>query len=79
MTNPAPISAYQLYVGIDIAATTFTAAWMRCDGRPGAATTFPQSPTGFATLPGQLQATGVAPSATLMCWKPPAVIGLPWR
>lgn len=66
MTSPTPIPAYQLYVGIDIAAATFTASWMRLDGRPGAASTFPQSPTGFAAFQGQLQATGVAPSATLI-------------
>jgi transposase len=58
--------AYQLFVGIDIAAATFTAAWMRLDGRPGPATTCPQSPAGFATLQEHLQATGVAPSATLI-------------
>ena len=36
---PAPMSgpAYQLYVGIDIAATTFTAAWLRPTEAPSAA------------------------------------------
>lgn len=61
-----PVPAFQLYVGIDIAAATFSASWMRRDGRPSPATTYPQSPTGFATLQAQLQATGVAPSATLI-------------
>ena len=66
MMSPTPASTYQLYVGIDIAAATFTASWMPLDGRPSAATTLPQSPTGFATLQAHLAATEVAPSATLI-------------
>ena len=66
MTVASPSPAYQLFVGIDIAAATFTASWMRLDGRPSPATTFPQSPSGYAALQGQLQATGVAPDATLI-------------
>src|SRR5918997_1451711 len=65
---PAPMSgpAYQLYVGIDIAATTFTAAWLRPTEAPSAAASYQQTPAGFATLQQQLQATGVAPAATLV-------------
>lgn len=66
MTVASRLPAYQLYGGIDIAAATFTASWMRLDGRPCPATTFPQSPAGFAALQAQFQATGVAPSATLI-------------
>ncbi len=40
MTTPPSMSTYLLYVGIDIAATTFTAAWLRPTGttRPTTAT-----------------------------------------
>jgi transposase len=58
--------AYQLYVGIDIAATPFTAAWLRPTEAPSPATSFPQSPAGFTALQQQLQATGSAPAATLV-------------
>ena len=37
MTIPPQRPVYQLFVGIDIAATTFTAAWMPLDGRPTSA------------------------------------------
>ena len=60
------LPAYQRSVGIDIAAATFTASWMRLDGRPSPASTFPQSAAGFAALQQHLQATGVAPAATLV-------------
>jgi transposase len=58
--------AYRCFVGVDIAAATFTAMWMT-DGRMlPRALTFAQSPAGFAALHEQLQATGVAPSETLV-------------
>jgi transposase len=66
MTVPTTGPSYPLYVGIDIAAATFTASWMRLDGRPSTATTYSQSPLGFATLQEHLQATDVAPRATLI-------------
>jgi len=62
MNPPTKRPAYQLFVGIDIAATTFTAVWTR-DGPPRErARTFGQTPEGFAALQDQLRATG-APSA----------------
>ncbi len=38
MTTPTPVPTSQLYVGIDIAAATFTVSWLRPDGRPSPAT-----------------------------------------
>jgi transposase len=62
MNPPTKRPAYQLFVGIDIAATTFTAVWTR-DGPPRErARTFGQTPEGFAALQDQLRGTG-APSA----------------
>ncbi len=59
-------ASYQLYVGIDIAATTFTAAWMLPGASPTPPVTHPQRPEGFASLQRQLAATGSAPAATLV-------------
>lgn len=57
---------YQLYVGIDIAAATFTAAWMPPGGSPTPPVTHPQTPQGFAALQRQFAATGSAPDTTLV-------------
>jgi len=57
---------YRLFVGIDIAATTFTAAWMPTGATPTAPVTHPQRSAGFASFQRQLAATGVLPAATLM-------------
>jgi len=61
-----PIASYQLYVGIDIAAATFTAAWMPPGGAPTPPVTHPQQPSGFASLQRQLAATDTLPAATLV-------------
>lgn len=58
--------AYLLYVGIDVAASTFTAA-LTTEGPPHErARTFAQTPAGFAALQDQLRASGVAPAHTLI-------------
>jgi transposase len=57
---------YPLYVGIDIAATTFTAAWLLPGASPTAPVTHPQRPGGFAALQRHLAATGIAPAGTLV-------------
>lgn len=57
---------YRLHVGIDIAADTFTAAWLPPGGTPSVPFTGDQTPTGFATLQRHLQATGVPPAETLV-------------
>lgn len=54
----------RLYVGIDIAAETFTAAWLVPQGKPTAPLTRDQTPAGYAALQQRLQATGVPQAAT---------------
>lgn len=66
MTAPANRGSYQLFVGVDIAATTFSAAWT-AEGPPRErARTFAQTPQGFAALMDQLRASGVSPTNTLI-------------
>ncbi|HSH81370.1 MAG TPA: hypothetical protein VLA19_22815 [Herpetosiphonaceae bacterium] len=49
---------YRLYVGIDIAADTFTAAWLAGGGTPSTPFSAEQTPSGFAALQRRLR--GVA-------------------
>jgi len=66
MTSPTTRPPYQLFVGIDIAATTFTAV-TTTEGPPRErARTFSQTPEGFAALIDHLRTTGVAPAHTLI-------------
>ena len=58
--------AYQLYVGIDVAAETFVAAWLAPEGPPSAPVTGEQTAAGLAALVHRLQGTGVPPAATLI-------------
>ncbi len=55
---PGPV-----YVGVDIAATTFTAVWTATPSRPQ---TFAQSTVGYATLHQHLMAFGCEPACTLV-------------
>lgn len=57
---------YRLFVGIDIAADTFTAAWRASGGEGFPPYTGEQTPTGRAGLQQRLRATGLAPDATLV-------------
>src|SRR3954467_8517988 len=60
---------YQLYVGIDIAATTATATWLTAEGvgqTSSKPATFEQTPKGYAALQRKLQATGTSPKQTLV-------------
>lgn len=57
---------YRCFVGVDIAATSFTASWTIDRQILSRAVTFTQSPAGFAAFQQQLQATGVAPAQTLI-------------
>ncbi len=57
---------YQLFVGVDIAARTFTATWIRPDAAPRRPLTLEQTPSGFSALQQHLQATGIPPAATLV-------------
>ena len=55
-----------LFVGVDIAAATFTAAWSRPDEPVSTPRTYAQEPHGFAALHTQLAATTVPPAETLI-------------
>ena len=61
--DPRP---YHLCVGVDIAATTFTASWMRNHAQAVRRVTFEQTAHGFRAFQQRLQATGVPPAATLI-------------
>ena len=66
MGTPADRPDYYLFVGVDIAAATFTATWSR-DAQPTPRPlTFKQNPAGFAALEQQLHQTGIAPNAPLL-------------
>ena len=58
--------AYQLYVGVDVAAETFVAAWLAPGGKATAPFTGEQTPAGFAALQRRLQGTASPPAATLV-------------
>jgi transposase len=64
LSSPAPI--YRLFVGVDIAAKTLTAAWQAPGGAPGRPLTLEQTPAGFARLQSRLRASGAEPAATLV-------------
>ena len=57
---------YRLFVGVDIAAATVTAAWQPPRGGPGTPYTYDQTPAGHAALQRQLRATGVSAAETLV-------------
>ena len=62
----ASASDYRLFVGVDIAAASFTASWTQA-GRPSQrARSFPQSSEGFATFQAALAGTTIAPAQTLI-------------
>ena len=57
MVSSPALQDYRCFVGVDIAATSFTALWA-VDGRTlPRAVTFAQTPTGFATFQQQLGVT----------------------
>ena len=60
------IPAYSLFVGIDIAAKTLTAAWTEPNQPHPGTLTLNQTELGFQTLLDHLRATGHAPSSTLV-------------
>jgi transposase len=62
--NPsAPL--FQLFVGVDIAAASFTATWTLAGPPPERPRTFAQTPDGFAAFQAARAATDVAPTKTL--------------
>ncbi len=67
MPTPKPLAAPALlYVGIDIAARSFTASFLTTDSLPSKPRTFDQSPAGFVKLHSVLQAPSIAPTDTLV-------------
>lgn len=61
-----PLAAYHLFVGVDIAAQTFTAAWGHAAQPLSRPVRYDQAPDGFAALQTALAATGVPPAQTLV-------------
>ena len=66
MSQTLPRLTYRLYVGVDVAATSFEAAWQSADGPVGAAHHFVQTSTDWARFQQQLLATGSAPPEMLL-------------
>lgn len=66
MRSVSPDSAYQLYVGVDIAAATATVAWQAPAQKPGKPITIEQTPEGFSSLHQRLMKTGAIPAQSLM-------------
>ncbi len=68
MSTVRPTPRFHLYAGVDIAAETFTAAWMGLgpNATPGRAATFDQTPQGFARLQERLRASGQQPADILV-------------
>lgn len=64
MTASPP--SYRLFVGVDIAAASFAAAWAVDATANTRARSFPQTPDGFAALQAALAATTLAPAQTLI-------------
>ncbi len=64
--SSAPASVYQLFVGADIAARSFTAAWGRPDTPSSRPVRYEQTPDGFVAFQQALAATGVAATQTLV-------------
>jgi transposase len=60
-----PAAAYDLFVGVDIAAATATVSWMAPGAVPARPFTIDQTATGFAGLQRRLLATG-APAARIL-------------
>lgn len=61
-----PASQYQLFVGVDIAATSFAATWTMGGPARERPRTFEQTPEGFTAFQSWLVTTKVAPAATLL-------------
>ncbi len=57
---------YQLYVGVASFAASFAAVWYAEDAPPPPARTFPQTTVGLTSFQAALQATGTAPTETLV-------------
>lgn len=63
--SPTPLLP-QVFVGVDIAAATFTVAWSRTDGPVSTPRTYAQAPHGFAALHAHLATTAAPAGETLV-------------
>src|SRR4028118_392643 len=67
MPTPKPLAPpARLYVGIDIAARSFTASWLTSDDQPSKPRSFDQTPKDFAKFHAALSTTMIAPQDTLV-------------
>ena len=66
MTVTSRLPTYQLFVGVDIAATSFAATWTMGGPTREKVRTFDQTPNGFAAFQHWLTTTGIEPAATLL-------------
>lgn len=66
MPSSVPATHYQLFVGVDIAATTATVAWQRPQQKPSKPLTLEQTPEGFYSLHQRLLSTAATPEQTLV-------------
>ena len=64
--KPIAPPTYQLFVGVDIAATSFAATWTIGGPTREKVRTFDQTPDGFAAFQHWLTTTGIEPAATLL-------------
>jgi transposase len=75
-TSSPATQTYDLHVGIDISARTFTASWHRPTEPPSRPITLQQSVTGYDELVQLLAATGVAPQCTRAVMETTGVYGV---
>ena len=66
MSESQSTVSYNMFVGVDIAATTATVSWMRPGEKAGQPVTIEQTPEGYAGLERKLLATGKAPIEVLV-------------
>jgi transposase len=66
MSESQSTVSYNMFVGVDIAATTATVSWMRPGEKAGGPVTIEQSPEGDTGLERKLLATGKAPIEVLV-------------
>jgi len=75
MSDAFPDTAYQLFVGVDIAAATATVSWHIPEQKPGKSLTIEQTPEGFSALHQRLMKTGARPAQILVV---PEATGVYW-
>src|SRR3954454_4701522 len=65
LTSDSP-AVYRLFVGVDIAATSFAASWTTVGTLRERAVSFPQTPDGFAAFEERLRDKGIPPAEILV-------------